>query len=140
MANKTPDASESAQSEMLELFFDLGTLLLTEVREIVRDPTRIGQADWLLGRDVGVIAGFNSLSAALARVLGRTPAPTVSNIGGDVPDDAEIQQRIAAELDRIAARTGTVGGDPEDGADTDGATTPDYDVEALAGQMGPGST
>lgn len=104
MAITTPDASESAQSEVLELSLDLGARLLRELGVIARDPTRIGDAGWLLGRNVGVIGAFNSLSAALARLLGPIPGPTTSNIDGDVPDDSEIQQRIAAELDRIAAR------------------------------------
>ncbi len=141
MANKKPTspASAPAHPEVLEPFLDLAKLLLTQLNEIAKDPTRVADADWLLGRNVGVIGGFNLLSAAVARVLGRAPAPTISNIGGDVPDDAEIQQRITAELDRIAARTRAVRGDPENGTDGSGTAAADGDVETLARAMGSGS-
>jgi hypothetical protein len=72
----------------------------------------------LLGKG-GVIDGLNTVSLILTRVIDRER----KSFGGDQPsttdpiaDEQEIERRILAELDRIAARQRPPGGDPPGGA------------------------
>jgi hypothetical protein len=122
----------------IKLFLEVATKLLEQLKALIDNPTDTATASRLLGKNDTLLDALEAVSSALARVLGRVPAPN-SNTGSAVPDDAEIQQRIAAELDSIAARAGAVGGDTEDRANAGTAAAIGDDVEALARPMGPGS-
>ena len=70
----------------------------------------------LLGKSAGVIDGFDTLVEVIVRIIDRERQGQAAsgNPSGDPIDEHALEQRIADELDRIAARGGTPGGDPPD--------------------------
>ncbi len=139
MPDKNSGASTTApvESDPFALALDLAGQLLKQLTEMAKNPSE-EEANRLLGKNDGLIDGFNSLSAALARVLDRAPDPN-SNMGGAIPDDQEIHQRIAAELDRIAARARAHGNDSENCTDAGGTPATILHVGALESPLGPGA-
>jgi hypothetical protein len=113
----------SPEPDPFILSLELATKLLEQLHRFA-DDSSLGDTSMLLGKNDGLIDGFNSLSAALARVLDRDPKradDTKPQTGGAVPDDQEIRQRITAELDRLAARGRARGDGSDDRADPGGA-------------------
>jgi hypothetical protein len=116
----------------IRLFFEVATKVMEQLNALIDDPGDPEKASRLLGKSDSLPDALEAVSSAMARVLTRVPA-SHSNAGGAIPDDQEIQQRIAAELDRIAARTGEDRSDHEDRADTGSAPAISLPMAKVAG-------